>query len=73
MARIGENADCLTVVYIAGKTNVARGAFRAATATSQPVTSVQLNLLWTKCDYVIWGLGFNNCLTTARKVCCIIL
>ena len=55
MGRVGENADCepvsSAVVYIVAQINVARDAFRAATAISQHMTSVKLNLSGTiVCD-----------------------
>ena len=46
MVRIGENVDCEPVFLVVGYIAVLTNFARAATAISQYMTSVQLNLLW---------------------------
>ena len=57
MVRIGASVDCepvfSTVVYIAAQTNVACNAFRAATTIPKYISSVQPNLLWTSCLWLM--------------------
>ena len=53
MVRIGASGGrglvLSTVLCTAVQTDVARSAFRAATGTSQYITSVEPNLLWASC------------------------
>ena len=58
MVRTGASVDrepvFLTAVIISVQINVARNAFRAATAISQYTTLVQLNLLWASSFVALW-------------------
>ena len=58
-AYVGRYQVVIAVVCKVAKTNVARGATRAATIIPHSLASVQPNLLWTNSLLLTWGFMFQ--------------